>query len=259
MNYVAAGVALASIAVASHFVSVDSPRVKAMTFHDDEADARDRKFVLNEAAGPPLTLDARTLTCIPSRSTFIECVTNMIEAENSVIMYDRWKYWKIRDASTAGMIIGDDHERWIDEKLARYQTKSLIELDRRMNLVPVKMAVAMAAVESGWGTSYAARVGNALFGQIQSTGKHDVKVPWNPGHDMPQPFASYRDSVNAFILNLNVHPAYDKMRRNRENTLDSYTLMGFMERYSERGHAYIKYVRGVMKDIDNVKAKQPGT
>jgi len=116
------------------------------------------------------------------------------------------------------------------------------------------MAIAQAGVESGWGTSYAARVGNSLFGQIQSSGRHTVDVPWKAGPAMPQPFANVADSVEAYFLNLNTHFAYAAFRAERAQQRaqgahpDGFKLIGQLLRYSQLGGHYINYVRNIIRE-----------
>ena len=45
------------------------------------------------------------------------------------------------------------------------------ELKRRMDIIPVSIALAQAVKESGWGTSRFALEGNAIFGQWTWTGQ----------------------------------------------------------------------------------------
>ena len=47
----------------------------------------------------------------------------------------------------------------------------LKELKTRMDIIPVSIALAQAAKESGWGTSRFALEGNAIFGQWTWNGK----------------------------------------------------------------------------------------
>lgn len=130
----------------------------------------------------------------------------------------------------------------------------LDELVRRVDIVPPSMALAQGGIESGWGTSFAARTGNALFGQIQSVGRHAVAVSWKPGAGMPQPFASVGEAAEAYVVNLNTHPAYAAFRkeraamRERGETPNGYKLIGQLLRYSERGLGYVQFVRQVMRE-----------
>jgi Bax protein len=126
------------------------------------------------------------------------------------------------------------------------------------------MALAQGGIESGWGTSFAARAGNALFGQIQAVGRHAVSVPWKPGANMPQPFASIGEAAEAYVMNLNTHAAYSAFRseraamRGRGEAPDGYRLIGQLLRYSQLGQQYVGFVRQVMRedkltDFDNAR------
>jgi Uncharacterized FlgJ-related protein len=116
------------------------------------------------------------------------------------------------------------------------------------------MAIAQSGIESGWGTSFAARTGNALFGQIQAAGRHAVTVSWKPGAGMPQPFANVGEAAEAYVVNLNTHNAYSAFRaeraamRQRGEMPDGYRLVGQLLRYSELGQQYVGFVRQVMRD-----------
>ncbi|HEY2873270.1 MAG TPA: glucosaminidase domain-containing protein, partial [Reyranella sp.] len=116
------------------------------------------------------------------------------------------------------------------------------------------MAIAQSGIESGWGTSFAARNGNALFGQIQASGSHAVSVPWKPGSGMPQPFTNVGEAAEAYVSNLNTHPAYAAFRteraamRQRGEAPDGYRLVGQLVKYSELGQQYVGFVRQVMRE-----------
>ena len=105
---------------------------------------------------------------------------------------------------------------WLEQLADRYDTPvdKIDELVRRVDIVPPSMAIAQSGVESGWGTSFAARTGNALFGQIQAAAACRA-VPWKPGAGMPQPFTNVGEAADAYVSNLNTHPAYAAFRNER--------------------------------------------
>jgi Bax protein len=197
---------------------------------------------------------------------FIKTVLPLVLQTNEAILADREELLRLRDERAAGREWNAVERSWVAELADRYSCESdnLDELVRRVDAVPPSMALAQGGVESGWGTSYAARFGNALFGQIQATGRHTVAAPWRPGPAMPQPFASIGESVEAYILNLNSHPAYAAFRADRAGlrtqgqALDGHRLVGHLLRYSERGQAYIVFVRQIMREnrmseLDNAR------
>ncbi len=71
---------------------------------------------------------------------------------------------------------------------------------------------------------------------------------------MPQPFANIGEAAEAYVANLNTHPAYSAFRNERANmreraeTPDGYKLIGQLLRYSERGLGYVQFVRQVMRE-----------
>jgi Bax protein len=73
---------------------------------------------------------------------------------------------------------------------------------------------------------------------------------------MPQPFANVAESTQAYIINLNTHPAYSGFRaaraslRGRGEALDGYQLIGSLLLYSELGQEYVRFVRQIMREND---------
>ena len=93
----------------------------------------------------------------------------------------------------------------------------------RMSRVPTSMIIAMAGIESGWGTSRFAREGNALFG----VRTWDSTVPQMKPLDLPdadfgvKKYKTKCDSVKDMVRILNSHPAYEKFRTEREQQIDA--------------------------------------
>ena len=83
-----------------------------------------------------------------------------------------------------------------------------------MDEIPVSIAIAQAAKETGWGVSRFAQEGNALFGQwtwsgegIKPAGAED-----NTSHKVMR-FKVLQASVKAYHRNLNTHSSYREFRR----------------------------------------------
>jgi Bax protein len=190
---------------------------------------------------------------------FITAILPVILEVNQRVLGDREQLLYLRDklASTPKMLTAIERI-WLDDLADRYDTSpdKLDELVRRVDIVPPSMAIAQGGVESGWGTSFAARTGNALYGQIQAGGRHSVSVPWKPGAGMPQPFTDVGEATDAYVTNLNTHPAYAGFRseraamRARGEDLDGFRLIGSLLRYSERGQGYVQFVRQIMREND---------
>lgn len=191
------------------------------------------------------------------KTLFITAILPVVLEVNQHVLADREQLLRLRDKIAADPTDLSALERiWLDDLADRYDTTAdqIDELVRRVDVVPPSMAIAQGGVESGWGTSFAARTGNALFGQIQSFGRHSVTVPWKPGNGMPQPFSNIGEATEAYITNLNTHPAYAPFRkaraaaRERGDSLEGYQLIGTLLRYSERGLNYVQFVRQIMRE-----------
>ena len=75
----------------------------------------------------------------------------LIVAENEKILDDREKLKALSEKK----FTTDLEKQWLRQKLLEYKVKKgdLNELMLRMDMIPVSIALAQAAKESGWGTS----------------------------------------------------------------------------------------------------------
>ena len=87
-----------------------------------------------------------------------------------------------------------------------------------MDIIPISIALAQAAKESGWGTSRFALEGNAIFGQWTWTGTGIAPLDRNKekNHKILR-FPILRASVKAYKNNLNTHKGYKEFREKRFN------------------------------------------
>jgi len=247
---------------------------------------RDQSYTLADVrlgvAVPPIKLervpdDLNTKDGVERKVLFITALLPVILEVNQRVMVEREQLLNLRDKFAENPASLSDFDRaWLLQLADRYEMNvdqidkdQLDQLVRRVDIVPPSMAIAQSGIESGWGTSFAARTGNALFGQIQSVGQHAVAVSWKPGAGMPQPFANVGEAAEAYVDNLNTHPAYAAFRseraamRERGEQPDGYKLIGQLLRYSERGLGYVQFVRQVMRedkltDFDNARLKLAG-
>ncbi|MDP6344673.1 MAG: glucosaminidase domain-containing protein [Alphaproteobacteria bacterium] len=126
---------------------------------------------------------------------------------------------------------------------------------RRVDVIPPSLALAQAAIESGWGTSRFAREANNLFGQ-RIYGRAAKGVAPAGVDKAPFKLRAFGDigaSVRAYMHNINTHPAYADLRRARAalrlrgGQLTGSALAHALTRYSERKAAYVQQVRQIMR------------
>ncbi len=89
--------------------------------------------------------------------------------------------------------------------------------------VPISIIIAMAGIESAWGTSRFAKEGNALFGVRTwslDTVPH-MKALGNPDANWGvKKYKTKCESIKDMIRILNTHPAYEKFRNARAQQLE---------------------------------------
>ena len=185
------------------------------------------------------------------RELFIKIVLPLILYENEKIIDDRKRLFKI-----LGKNFNSPGEKvWLNRRFKEYkiEDKDLAELKMRMDIIPVSIAVAQAANESGWGTSRFALEGNALFGQWTWSKKGISPKNKDPdqSHKILQ-FQILKASVRAYKNNLNTHNAYKEFRevraklRQSGTTITGLALIKYLKRYASIGEKYTELIEGIM-------------
>ena len=136
----------------------------------------------------------------------------------------------------------------------KYRTSDLQELLKRVNVVPLSLLLAQAALESNWGTSRFALEGNNLFGiwTYKREGIIPLNRPPNTYHKVAR-YSSILQAVRDYLYNFNVGWAYDKFRTARLYTTDAEELVQYLPRYSQLGLIYTSRLKSIINTY-NLKA-----
>ncbi len=197
------------------------------------------------------------------KDMFIKIVLPLIVKENNKIRVDRKRLFTILNKNSNT----DIEKKWLDKKYKQYGVRKndLSTLKVRMDEIPVSLAIAQAAKETGWGTSRFALKGNALFGQWTWSGEGLKPKNADEGKDHKvMKFHSLQLSVRAYLRNLNTHSTYKNLRkartelRNQNKTLDSLILSKHLDKYAETGNQYIEVLQKIieqnnLKDFDEAR------
>ena len=185
------------------------------------------------------------------KETFIQIVLPLIVAENEKIVDDREKLKTL----IGKKFTTDTEKQWLRQKLLEYKVKKsdLEELLFRMDMIPVSIALAQAAKESGWGTSRFALEGNAIFGQWTWDGQGiaPLKRDGDKNHKILK-FPILRASVKAYKNNLNTHKSYFKFREKRKELRDKnkritgLALTNTLKNYAQTGSEYTKILNQII-------------
>ena len=172
--------------------------------------------------------------------------------ENNKILENRKKLFKIlgKNFNTIGERV------WLKRRFKEYKIDDgdLAKLKMRMDIVPVSIALAQAANESGWGTSRFALEGNALFGQWtwSKKGITPADSDSNSTHKILQ-FQILKASVKAYKNNLNTHNAYREFRearaqlRQENKKIIGLDLTKYLKKYAANGEQYVMILDDIIK------------
>ncbi|WP_439133214.1 glucosaminidase domain-containing protein [Pseudomaricurvus sp.] len=196
------------------------------------------------------------------KKSFYKRLLPAIIRQNAKISKQRQQLQDIAERQTNGKSLSLRQQATLETWALRYRApeelsdKELVQdLMTRIDVVPPSMALAQAAMESAWGRSRFAKEANNYFGQWCFTAGCGV-VPSRriPGatHEVAS-FDSLDAAVAAYMLNINSHPAYEKVReiradfRQEKQSLDSLALAEGLEKYSEKGEVYIHDLQGMIR------------
>lgn len=185
----------------------------------------------------------------------------ILQQRNVVESMSRQAHWSDAETQSLQRIAA---EYGVEMPTDANDKNGITRLLHRVDEVPASLALAQAAIESGWGTSRFASQGNALFGQW--TWSDDAiqpeQVRTELGNYGIRAFATPFESITAYMHNLNTHRAYRQLRqlraqaRKQGRVLSGKELAQGLASYSERGEAYVKEVRSIIRvnrlsDVDN--------
>ena len=206
-----------------------------------ELDFKERKIAFIDKIRPLIILANETTI---SRRDFCVAVVN-----------EAWK----------SGFIGFDKKQYADflQIVTDYKIKNIYNLKEffiKLEAIPISLAIAQAALESGWGNSRFVKEANNIFGHWtwdlnglvpldRQEGKtHRIRI-----------FESLNESVAMYVLNLNSNEAYSDFRELRYKfalrgeIFDGLTAIKTMQNYSELGDEYISMIRNLIKQFNLTK------
>jgi len=191
------------------------------------------------------------------KQVFISLMLPLVLEANERVLRARAHILLYQAKLAAGRALSSAQKRDLARIAAAYKVSPdrIDELLARVDAVPPSLALAQAAIESGWGTSRFVREGNAPFGQW-TTADQPGLVPASREEGKTHKIRTFDrliDSVHSYLYNLNTHRAYRDLRalraemRTGARPLDGYGLVPGLGAYSERGTEYLTLLRNVIR------------
>ena len=193
---------------------------------------------------------------------FVKTVLPIIINKNQSILLTR-KFLKELKIKLETFKTLDNNEVLKLNKLARnynikYSNKHKLDVINNLllnvDIIPNSIALAQAAIESGWGKSRFATEYNALFGEYtydQNQGVIPLDRELGATH-LIKSFNSFDGSVSSYFANINSHQAYKEFRelrnimRNKNNFSNINLLVTKLNSYAE-DNKYIETLNLVIK------------
>lgn len=189
---------------------------------------------------------------------FFKTVLPSILRNNNQILKEREKFLKLYRKFP---VLFESEKKYLIELAKKYKalknenlTKDVMDkLYIRIDIIPVSIALAQAAVESGWGDSRFVHEGNAFFGQwiFSKKGIIPKEVRYDIGDYSIAKFDGLDESIKAYMLNLNSHFFYEDFRKNRaklrkNGKINGLKLIKYLKMYSEKREEYIKDLKKII-------------
>jgi len=235
----------------------DADTAEEVTSADESGEAtQDEKDYFKSHPIQAQAPDFQAITDVKARKkAFFEYLSPFAKEKNNLILADRERLTAL--LKKAGKL-SKKEVAWVsklrkDNKLkvlTQYAKQDLQALLSRLDIIPTSLVLAQAANESAWGTSRFATQGNNYFGQWcfrKGCGLVPVSRDNDADHEVRK-FHDARESVFAYIDNLNTNSAYKKLRNTRANlrqqgdVITGLALAQGLEHYSQRGQAYVKEI-----------------
>lgn len=196
------------------------------------------------------------------KQTFFDYLRPAIEAQNQIIIHERQFVVSMIEQLDKGIGLNKADNERLQSIVEKYQydidmftPTSLSPLLRRIDTIPVEMVLIQAANESGWGSSRFAKKGFNFFGQwcfTKGCGIVPSARDENKNHEVAV-FNSPKDSIIAYMVNLNTNHAYRLFRAMRADLRaqkikpTAEKLVFGLINYSERREDYIDELLEMLK------------
>lgn len=192
------------------------------------------------------------------KEEFVKTLLPAIVAENSAILKERQfiiDYFSHDFFITYEHRIGSKNHQKLAKIAKKYNIDSLYDVDeylKKIDTIPLSLAISQAALESGWGSSEYTKKYNNLYGHYTFYTKGNSHAIAGK-RERIRIFSTLRESIQTYMHNLNTHWAYAGFRKAREEArkgnehFGGLSALKHLSRYSEIGEKYGKLLRSVIR------------
>lgn len=208
----------------------------------------ERKQYVSRVAGSIRNLKKRT---------FVSSIGNAAAEVNEKILNERKALMYVFKRYETGQKLTYSETQWLNKLAVKYRVSNFNvsikakrdELLTKVNIVPESLAVAQAALESGWGRSKIAKFGHNYFGQKCFEKGCGVNSARGSASGKYAVFKTPKEAVEGYIHNLNTNGRYQKFRIARQHMgaqPSGKQLVHYLDGYSELGEVYENKVKSLI-------------
>lgn len=194
------------------------------------------------------------------KQAFFNFLTPLVYFANEQILQDRKHMLSLFNHPAE---LNATDKRWLMELSTRYKLKDFnpedaqdrLALKKRVDMVPIALALAQAANETAWGTSRFARLGNNYFGQWcyqKGCGLVPKQRDEDASHEVKR-FEHAFYSIQGYLRNLNTHRTYKTLRqiryhaRQKNQKPSAIDMTEGLVNYSARKQVYVKALKHMIR------------
>ena len=191
------------------------------------------------------------------KQAFVEVMLPLIQQENNKIKALRKKIIEI--FKDPFYLMNPQKVAFLAKIAKIYKIKDITDKEaflKKINTIPVSLALAQAAIESGWGKSRFVREANNIYGHwiysnkgLAPKSKYDhIKIDYSI-----RIFPTLEASIAAYMKNLNRNPAYKEFRDLREKyekehkKFTGLAAADTLINYSQKKDKYVKLLKTMIK------------
>ena len=216
----------------------------------------------NKKASIPLPDFSSFKNVKEKKEQFFQFMLPKIRLANTKIRVERSSLQDVFDRNKDKLILSDADKKFLGALKVKYKISEELEaldsinaLLTKIDEVPASLVLAQSANESGWGTSRFAIEARNMFGIWcfrEGCGIKPLQRAAGKKYEVAK-YETIQASVEAYMLNINSHPAYRELRRIRsEARADNSYLSGMalaegLETYSARGEDYVEEIKQLIR------------
>jgi len=216
----------------------------------------DSIIIINDSLVPPVIYkkmpDLTELSIKKRKHTFMNVMLPTILTAKEIIEEHRQSLLHLKKKKGYNA----DDSLFIQKMKKRLRSDDIDEMIHRLHPQPVSIILAQTAIESGWGTSRFCREANNLFG-IWSFSASDKRiaaaVQRNDKTIYLKKYDSLTESLIDYLYTIGRSTAFIKFREIRAKSQNTYRLIWFLDKYSEKRMSYIVTLRNTIEKNDLTK------